>query len=227
MTMSILHKWSQAQIDEMKQMIETFSGGLNTIIQDDYGYPNVMYRFKQYRPEVIDLSLATPGQVLSNTLLGTDPGRAGVHPAFIVRNREIKEIYVSKYLNAIAHTSDILTGVPVSLPGQIPYTLSSGQNKADLVANAARRKGRGWAPMTNATWAAIALKVYRDVLTGRQEWPGGNGFWGCYLPREGDSETHQADNTQGGNAYAIQETYPYSSEEGIRSERFGQAGIND
>jgi formylglycine-generating enzyme required for sulfatase activity len=70
-----------------------------------------------------------------------------VHPAFIVNGKEVEEIYISKYQNAM------IDGVPYSLPYQRPQEEISIGNAAA----ACRLKGDGWHLMTNAEWAAIAL----------------------------------------------------------------------
>lgn len=116
--------------DSYKQLVEMQTGGKNTVIFDDKGYPSVMVRIpKFYLDEVID---GAPHEI---------------HPAFKVGG-EIKDvIYISKYQNIINE------GRAYSLPHQDPQAYVD----FDAARDACFAKGNGWHLMTNAEWAAIAL----------------------------------------------------------------------
>jgi hypothetical protein len=205
--MAIPDFWSKSDVDKYRQNAEMLSGGKCTIIYDAYGYPNVMVRIPAYRIQTVDNSL-TPNQTgQANTF-------PGLHPAFIVKGKEVREIYVSKYLNTLVSAGQevptegkaIAAGIPVSWPFQRPWTFDLGGSPFynDLV-TACRKKGPGWSCMTNATWSAIAFLAYRFVADGRRTWPGGNGYWGQ------QSKTGQ---------FAPYET-------AVRVDRLGQPGIED
>lgn len=116
--------------DTYRQAVESATGGRNTVMYDDLGYPSVMVAVpKFYLDEVID---GAPRQV---------------HPAFIVNGVEKSEIWISKYQNVIHQDR------AYSLPGQDPAVYID----FDTARAACFAKGTGWHLMTNAEWAAIAL----------------------------------------------------------------------
>ncbi len=116
--------------DAFRASVEAQSGGKNTVIYDDKGYPSIMVVIPMfYLDEVIDGAPHEP------------------HPAFKV-NGEIKDaIYISKYQN-IVHD-----GRAYSLPSQDPKVYTTFDQALDYC----KAKGAGWHLMTNAEWAAIAL----------------------------------------------------------------------
>lgn len=102
----------------------------NVYLYDDVGLPSLMVRIpKFYLDEVIDGAPHTP------------------HPAFIVQDTEIPEIYISKYQNMVYNNR------AYSLPGVAPKTVFKPIDAYSYAEN----KGSGWHVMTNAEWAAIAL----------------------------------------------------------------------
>jgi len=116
--------------DAYRQAVEAATGGKNTVMYDDQGYPSIMVRIpKFYLDEVID---GMPHQV---------------HPAFLVNSVEKSEIWISKYLNVVHN------GRAYSLPGQDP----ANSLNFDTVRGYCTAKGAGWHLMTNAEWAALAL----------------------------------------------------------------------
>lgn len=116
--------------DGYRQAVEAQTGGKNTVIYDDKGYPSIMVAIPMfYLDDVID---GAPHEV---------------HPAFIV-NGEVKDvIHISKYQNVVHDNR------AYSLPMQDPQTYTT----FDQARNYCRNKGQGWHLMTNAEWAAIAL----------------------------------------------------------------------
>ena len=116
--------------DTYRQAVETVTGGNNTVMYDDQGYPSIMVRIpKFYLDEVIT---GAPHQV---------------HPAFLVNSVEKSEIWVSKYLNVVHN------GRAYSLPGQDPASNINFNTCRDCCT----AKGTGWHLATNAEWAALAL----------------------------------------------------------------------
>ncbi|MGP3699177.1 SUMF1/EgtB/PvdO family nonheme iron enzyme [Rhodobacter sp. NSM] len=116
--------------DVLRQSVEAATGGRNTVLYDDKGFPSVMHVIPKFQVQDIDASLGT-----------------GVHPAFVVGGVETSEIFVARYLASI-HDSRAM-----SLPG---YDPAAGINFDTAVARCSA-KGPGWHLMTNAEWAAIAL----------------------------------------------------------------------
>lgn len=116
--------------DAYRQAIEAASGGKNTVMYDDKGYPSIMVRIPRFNLEDIDASLGT-----------------GAHPAFIVHGRVLSEIYIGKY------QAKNVNGRACSLPGVDP-TASINFDTAKSICEA---KGDGFHLMTNAERAAIAL----------------------------------------------------------------------
>ena len=116
--------------DAYRQAVEAASGGKNTVMYDDKGYPSIMVRIPRFNLEDIDASLGT-----------------GAHPAFIVHGRVLSEIYIGKYL------AKNVNGRACSLPGVDP-TASINFDTAKSICEA---KGDGFHLMTNAERAAIAL----------------------------------------------------------------------
>lgn len=116
--------------DSYRAAVEAQSGGKNTVIYDDKGYPSIMVAVPMfYLDEVIDGAPHEP------------------HPAFKI-NGEVKDvIYISKYQN-IVHD-----GRAYSLPMQDPKVYTT----FDQAMQYCQAKGQGWHLITNAEWAAIAL----------------------------------------------------------------------
>jgi hypothetical protein len=116
--------------DAYRQAIEAASGGKNTVMYDDKGYPSIMVRIPKFNLEDIDASLGT-----------------GPHPAFIVHGRTLPEIWIGKY------PAKNVNSRACSLPGVDP-TASINFNTAKSICAA---KGDGFHLWTNAERAAIAL----------------------------------------------------------------------
>ena len=116
--------------DPFRQSVEAASGGKNTVMYDDKGYPSVMVRIPRFNLEDIDASLGT-----------------GVHPAFIVHGRTVSEIWIAKY------PAKNINGRACSLPGVDP-TVSINFDTAKSICEA---KGEGWHLYNKTEQAAIAL----------------------------------------------------------------------
>ena len=102
----------------------------NEIIIDKYGNASVMVYIKKfYLDEVIDKAAHIP------------------HPAFIVDEKEIDGIYISKFQNVI------IDGKAYSLPEQLPTT----NVDFDSAVSSCITKGDGFHLMTAIEWGAIAL----------------------------------------------------------------------
>lgn len=131
--------------DALRQSVEAATGGRNTVLYDDKGYPSVMVVIPRFTIEDIDAGLGT-----------------GTHPAFIVDGRTKSEMFVGKY-PARVHDNRAL-----ALPGQDPTTtLDWGQANDRCAA-----KGPGWHLMTNAEWAAVALWSWKNATmpSGNTDW---------------------------------------------------------
>lgn len=121
--------------DSLRQAVEAASGGKCTVMYTKKGMPVFMRRIPKFRLESLHSALGT-----------------GLHPAFIVGNREINEFWVSMY------PVTLVSGELVSVPYQAP----SGLTFTDAVA-AARATGPGFHIITNAEWSAIALSVIHGL----------------------------------------------------------------
>ena len=116
--------------DPFRQAVEAASGGRNTVMYDDKGYPSVMVRIPRFNLEDIDASLGT-----------------GVHPAFIVHGRTVSEIWIAKY------PAKNINGRACSLPGVDPTV----NINFDTAKNICEAKGEGWHLLNKTEQAAIAL----------------------------------------------------------------------
>lgn len=115
----------------LKKTVETLSGGVNTVLFDNTGYPSVMVRIPMMRKcDLIDGC--------------TDPSP---HPAFVNNGKTLACIYVSKYLNSLCD------GIAVSLPMKCPEKI----HYYDEALQKAREKGSGWNLMPYQLYTAIAL----------------------------------------------------------------------
>jgi sulfatase modifying factor 1 len=116
--------------DTLRASVEAASGGKQTVLYDDKGYPSYMTIIPKFNIEDIDASLGS-----------------GVHPAFIVGGVTKSQIFIG------THQAIIADGRACSIPGQAAKTsVNFDTAKAACVA-----KGSGWHLMTAWEWAAIAL----------------------------------------------------------------------
>jgi hypothetical protein len=121
--------------DTYRQAVEAASGGKNTVLYDDLGYPSIMVVVPRFKLSDIDPTWPA------------DP-----HPAFIVNGRIIDEIFISKFQNVV------VGGRALSLPMQDPKVYVN----FDQARGYCTAKGKGWHLMTNAEWAAIALWCWKN-----------------------------------------------------------------
>lgn len=128
-------KTAQAAV-VLKQAVEELSGGTNTVLYDAGGRPSVMVVI----PAVTGADL--PQGISMN----------GVHPAFRLGGKNLRRVYVSKYLNCLAD------GKAVSLPMSRPACIPCFDDAAACI----RGKGPGWMPMPLALRAAILLRCMKE-----------------------------------------------------------------
>ncbi len=115
----------------LKESVEKLSHGENTVLYDDAGIPSIMVRIPAMRcKELLD---------------GNQEDC--FHPAFILGDHIIREIWVSKYLNSIVNGR--LTSLPMSIPQRI--------ETFDEAVERCRAKGANWLPMPFQLRMAIAL----------------------------------------------------------------------
>ncbi len=107
----------------------------NELIYDDSGYPSVMVKI--------------PKMTYAQLGIGTS---TKVHPAFIVNDKEVDAIYISKYQNVVQD------GRAYSLPGRDP----AAGVPFDTARSYCETKGAGWHLMTRAEWALIALQCMKN-----------------------------------------------------------------
>ena len=116
--------------DTYRQAVEAASGGKQTVLYDDKGYPSIMNIIPKRSYKDVGLSDSTKAL-----------------PAFMVDDAEKPEIFVGTFM-AMVHD-----GRACSLPGQVPKVYTN----MDQAIAYCRAKGPGWHCMTNAEYAAIAL----------------------------------------------------------------------
>lgn len=133
--------------DMYKATIEAQSGGKNTVIYDDKGDPSVMVMIPKFK-----MSDVIPGAPTTT------------HPAFIINDKEVDCIYISKYQNIVNDNR--------------AYSVANADPKTgvnfDQALQFCKNKGPGWHLMTNAEWAAIALWCKKNGFM-----PRGNNNYGC------------------------------------------------
>ncbi len=134
--------------DSLRQAIEAASGGLCTVMYTKKGQPVFLRRIPLFNLHDLDPSLGT-----------------GPHPAFVVGERTVSEIWVGMYPSVISH------GELVSVPGAVPVIMPF----ADAVA-AARANGPGFHLVTNAELAAVLLMHW--AMNNKQDVLRGNTYWG-------------------------------------------------
>lgn len=121
--------------DALRQSVEAASGGLCTVIYSRKGQPLFLRAVPKFRVETLHPNLGS-----------------GVHPAFIVGNREVSEIWVGMYPGFVSN------GEILSVPGRPPSTLSY-----NAAIEMARATGPGVHHLTAAEWAAVALYSIHSV----------------------------------------------------------------
>lgn len=120
----------------LAQAVQKLSHGQNTVLYDDAGVPSVMVRI--------------PAMTCSELLKGCRS--EGLHPAFRLGNRHLREVWVSKYLNCV------VDGCAASLPMGVPENVPHIDQAAALV----RPKGKGWLLMPFPLHMALVLKCHAD-----------------------------------------------------------------
>jgi hypothetical protein len=121
--------------DTYRQAVEAASGGKNTVLYDDLGYPSIVVVIPKFKLSDIDAGWPS------------DP-----HPAFVVNGQEKSEIYISKFQNVV------VGGRALSLPMQDPKVYVNFEQARGYCT----AKGKGWHLMTNTEWAAIALWCWKN-----------------------------------------------------------------
>jgi len=154
--------------DALKLMVETMSGGKNTVILDDLGQPSIMVKI--------------PRMTYAEMGLGASDA---VFPAFIVGERILDAIYISKFQNIVENER------AYSLPNLDPRTSVN----FDQARNFCKNKGAGWHLMTMPERALIAWWSKKNGTM-----PRGNNNFGKDIvnAHEKGHETHKSDATRTG-----------------------------
>lgn len=160
---------SETERNNWTSLMEEMSAGKNTVkwVSDGNGkyFPSIMVRIPQMSVKDV-----------LGTGTNTDP-----HPAFIVAEQTLDEVYVGKYKGCAIYSNSKHLGV--SLYGVDPmatsYTsLIGAVNPSPTFDNSLNycgvNLGTGWHLMTNAEWALLAL--WCKNVFGTQ--PGGNNSYG-------------------------------------------------
>ena len=124
--------------DTYRQAVEAASGGKQTVLYDDKGYPSIMNIIPKLSYKDVGLSDSTKAL-----------------PAFMVDDAEKPEIFVGTFM-AMVHD-----GRACSLPGQVPKVYTN----MDQAIAYCRAKGPGWHCMTNAEYQSLYLLHPKLYLT--------------------------------------------------------------
>lgn len=116
--------------------VEKLSGGENTVRYDAAGIPSVMVRIPALRR--------------CDLLADSDDMR--LHPAFMLGDKEISQVWVSKYINTL------VDGHAASLPMAKPSKIRCFDDALRL----SRQKGPGWTLTPFPLQMAIALQCHRQ-----------------------------------------------------------------
>ena len=136
--------------DTLRKQVEAASGGLQTILYTAKGQPS----FVNIVPKV-DLSAFAGGALGS-----------GTHPAFIVNDAEIPEIYIGTYQGVV------IDGELISQP----YATPTYNNSPATYMSAAAAAGSGWHVLSYAEWALLMHQVFTS-----KQFPHGNNAFGYYF----------------------------------------------
>ena len=120
---------------DLRQQVETMSGGDMTVRFTAKGQPSYFYRLRKFQVEDLDASLGT-----------------GTHPAFVVDGVEKDEILVG------VHPAAEVNGEMVSQAGLVPRVSIDHDEAVTL----ARNSGSGFCVATNPMYAALALQARAD-----------------------------------------------------------------
>jgi hypothetical protein len=121
--------------DALRRNVEKQTDGAVTVLYDDTGIPSFMLKVPKFKMETIDSSL----------------GR-GVHPAFLVGEKEVDEIFIGQ-VNA-----KIIDGRAYSLPGE-------GATRSvtfDEAREACTKKGKGWHLLSSWEYAALVMFLVKN-----------------------------------------------------------------
>lgn len=119
-------------VDQLRQAVESASGGRQTVLYTAKGQPSYMYILPRFNLEDV-----APGLELGS----------GTHPAFLVNGVAKSELFIGAY------HAQLIDGEAVSRPGVDPRTSITFDNARA----ACRANGAGWHLLSNWEWAAIAL----------------------------------------------------------------------
>ncbi|WGG19275.1 phage tail protein [Ectopseudomonas oleovorans] len=119
-------------VDQLRQAVESASGGRQTVLYTAKGQPSYMHILPRFNLEDV-----APGLELGS----------GTHPAFLVNGAAKSELFIGAY------HAQLIDGEAVSRPGVDPRTSITFDNARA----ACRANGAGWHLFSNWEWAAIAL----------------------------------------------------------------------
>ena len=122
--------------DALRTIVESTTGGRQTVLYTNTGAPSIMNIIPRFNIEDIDTSIGS-----------------GLHPAFIVNDKEVSEIFIGTYQGYENEYGELC-----SLPGMTPTTSKSFIEFNEMIKN----NGSGWHIMTNAERSALALWSWRN-----------------------------------------------------------------
>jgi hypothetical protein len=121
--------------DFLRHEVEKRTDGAATVLYDEREIPSYMLRVSQFNVETVDSTLGK-----------------GIHPAFIVGDREVNEIFVG------LRPATLIGGLAYSLPGK-ERTCSIN---FDTARESCTKKGKGWHLLNNWEWAALIMFLAKN-----------------------------------------------------------------
>jgi hypothetical protein len=158
--------------DVLRREVEKRTEGAVTVMYDDHDLPSYMLRIPRFNLETVDSGIGK-----------------GTHPAFIVGEREVEELFIGL--------------VPATRIGGLAYSLPGEDRVCRITFDEARelcvKKGKGWHLLTNWEWSALPAFLiktrYAHFQKAYWEWTDGlklvDGKF--YFPKTNDFEKPEAE----------------------------------
>jgi hypothetical protein len=158
--------------DVLRREVEKRTEGAVTVMYDDHDLPSYMLRIPRFNLETVDSGIGK-----------------GTHPAFIVGEREVAELFIGL--------------VPATRIGGVACSLPGNDRTCNITFDEARemcsKKGRGWHLLTSWEWAALVAFLvktrFADFVKSWWEWTDGlklvDGKF--YFPKNNDFEKPEAE----------------------------------
>jgi formylglycine-generating enzyme len=132
--------------DPLRKSVEASTGGMCTVLYDDFGLPNYMRIIPAFNATDLGLTLAS---------------YTGLHPAFLVNGVAKPEFFIGMYMASAVNVGG--TNRAASLPNANPWrSIDFDAARAACIA-----KGTGWHLMSNWEWAAVTFWCMKNSFQPR------------------------------------------------------------